>query len=66
MCRKGRSVNRTNAGWFLIAFVVIGGLTLVEGINDGFTFLNWVVIAVSIVFALQAVLTLTRDRSAQA
>jgi hypothetical protein len=59
-------VNRTSALWFLIAFVVIGGLTVIEGINDGFTFLNWVVIVVSIVFALQAALTLTRDRSAQA
>ena len=41
-------------------------LTIIEGINDGFTFLNWVVIAVSVVFALQAVWTLARDRSSQA
>jgi hypothetical protein len=45
---------------------VIGALTIIEGINDGFTFLNWVVIAVSVVFAPQAVWTLARDRSSQA
>jgi hypothetical protein len=64
--RKGGNVNRTSAWWFLIAFTVIGVLTIIEGINDGFTFLNWVVIAVSVVFALQAVWTLARDRSSQA
>ena len=63
---NGSNVNRTSARWFLIAFAVIGVLTIIEGVNDGFTFLNWVVIGVSVVFALQAVLTLTRDRSAQA
>jgi hypothetical protein len=52
--------------WFLIAFTVIGVLTIIEGINDGFTLLNWVVIAVSVVFAVQAVWTLARDRSSQA
>lgn len=59
-------MNRTSAGWFLIAFAVIGVLTIIEGINDGFTFLNWVVIGVSVVFALQAVLTLARGSSSQA
>ena len=59
-------MNRTSARWFLIAFAVIGVLTIIEGINDGFTFLNWVVIGVSVVFALQAVLTLARDSSSQA
>jgi hypothetical protein len=59
-------VNRTSAWWFLIAFTLIGVLTIVEGISDGFTFLNWVVIAVSVVFAVQAVWTVSRDRSSQA
>jgi hypothetical protein len=59
-------VNRTSARWFLIAFAVIGVLTIIEGISDGFTFLNWVVIGVSVVFALQAVLTLARDSSSRA
>jgi hypothetical protein len=45
---------------------VIGVLTIIEGISDGFTFLNWVVIGVSVVFALQAVLTLARDSSSRA
>jgi len=56
-------MNRTKAWWFLAAFAVIGVLTLIEGINDGFTFLNWVVIALSVVFAAQAVWTLTGDTS---
>ena len=30
-------MNRTSARWFLVAFVVIGILTVIEGINDGFT-----------------------------
>jgi hypothetical protein len=53
-------VNRTRAWLFLIAFSVIGTLTLIEGVNDGFTVLNWVVIAVSVVFALQAVWSIAR------
>lgn len=59
-------MNRTSAGRFLVAFAVIGILTVIEGINDGFTLLNWVVVAVSIVFGGQAVWTLTRDGSSQA
>jgi hypothetical protein len=59
-------MKRTNAWWFLIAFFVIGTLTIIEGINDGFTVLNWVVIAVSVVFALQAVWTITSGGSSQA
>jgi len=54
-------VNRTKATWFLIAFTVIGALTIVEGASDGFTSLNWVVIGVSAFFALQSILTLTRQ-----
>ena len=59
-------MNRTSAWWFLIAFIVIGVLDIIEGVTDGFTFINWVVIAVSVAFALQAVWTLTRDRPTQA
>ena len=62
---EGGNVNRTKAWWFLIAFTVIGVLTIIEGINDGFTVLNWVVIAVSVVFALQAVWVLGRDPSSR-
>jgi hypothetical protein len=32
---RGGNVNRTSAWWFLIAFTVIGVLTIIEGINDG-------------------------------
>ena len=54
-------MNKTKASWFLVAFAVIGVLTIIEGASDGFTLLNWVVIAVSAFFALQSILTLTRQ-----
>ncbi len=56
-------MNRTKALLFLIAFAVIGILTIIEGVNDGFTFLNWLVIAVSVVFGVQAAYSLARDGS---
>ena len=59
-------MNPTRAGWFLLAFSVIGVLTVIEGVNDGFTLLNWVVVVVSVVFAGQAVWTLTHERSSRA
>ena len=59
---EGR-VNRSKAQLFLIAFSVIGILTIIEGINDGWTVLNWIVLAVSIVFGAQAVLVLTKSGS---
>jgi hypothetical protein len=48
---------------FLLAFTVILILTIVEGVNDGFTFLNWLVIVVSVIFGAQAAYTLARDGS---
>jgi hypothetical protein len=60
--RKVGIVNRTSARWFLVAFAVIGILTVIEGINDGFTLLNWVVVVVSVVFGGQAVWTLAQER----
>ena len=59
-------MNRISARWFLVAFAVIGILTVIEGINDGFTLLNWLVIVVSVVFGGQAVWTLTHDGSTRA
>ncbi len=59
----GGSVDRTKARLFLIAFGAIGILTIIEGINDGWTALNWIVLAVSIVFGAQSVLVLTRSGS---
>ena len=58
-------MDRTKAWLFVLAFTVILILTIIEGVNDGFTVLNWLVIAVSVVFALQAVWTLTRDGSSR-
>jgi hypothetical protein len=58
-------VDRTRAWRFLIAFTVIGILTVIEGVDDGFTVLNWVVIGVSVVFALQAVWFPASDRSSR-
>jgi hypothetical protein len=59
----GGSVDRTKARLFLIAFIVIGILTIIEGINDGWTALNWIVLAVSIVFGAQSALVLMRSGS---
>ena len=56
-------MDRTKAPWFLLAFSVIAILTIIEGISDGFTVLNWVVIAVSVVFGAQAAMTLAGGRS---
>ncbi len=56
-------MDRTRAWLFLIAFVVIGTLTIIEGVNDGFTVLNWVVIAVSVFFALQSAWSLAKGSS---
>ncbi|HEX5937867.1 MAG TPA: hypothetical protein VFZ75_09315 [Actinomycetota bacterium] len=56
-------MDRTKAGLFLIAFSVIGILTIIEGINDGWTALNWIVLAVSIVFGAQSALVLTKSGS---
>ena len=57
------SVDRTKAMLFLIAFSVIGILTIIEGINDGWTALNWIVLAVSIGFGAQSALVLTKSGS---
>ena len=61
--RVARSANpdRTKAGLFLIAFSVIGILTIIEGISDGWTALNWITLAVSIGFGAQSALTLTKS-----
>jgi hypothetical protein len=56
-------VDRTKAWLFVLAFTVIVILTIIEGVNDGFTFLNWLVIAVSVVFGGQAAYSLARGGS---
>jgi hypothetical protein len=64
--REVDNVNRTKAPWFLAAFTLIGVTTVIEGISDGFTLFNWIVIVLSVVFAGQAVWILTHDGSSQA
>ena len=56
-------MDRTKAWLFVLAFTVILILTIIEGVNDGFTFLNWLVIAVSVGFGVQALYTIARDGS---
>ena len=56
-------MNRTRASWFLVAFIVIGILTIIEGVNDGWTALNWLVLAVSVVFGAQSAYVLTKTDS---
>ena len=53
-------MDRTKATWFLIAFLVIGISTVIEGINDGWTALNWVILGVSIFFGGQSLLVLSK------
>jgi hypothetical protein len=57
--REG-NVDRTKATRFLIAFLVIGISTVIEGINDGWTALNWIILGVSIFFAGQSLLVLSK------
>ena len=57
------NVNRTRASWFLVAFIVIGILTIIEGVNDGWTALNWLVLAVSVVFGAQSAYVLAKTDS---
>ena len=56
-------MDRTKAWLFVLAFTVILILTIIEGVNDGFTFLNWLVIAVSVLFGGQAAYSLARHGS---
>lgn len=53
-------MDRTKATWFLIAFSVIGVSTIIEGINDGWTALNWIVLAVAIFFGGQSAMVLSK------
>ena len=59
-------MNQKSAGWFLAAFTLIGVSTVIEGVNDGFTVLDWVVVVLSVGFAGQAVWILSQSRSSRA
>jgi hypothetical protein len=48
---------------FLAAFTLIISLTIAEGVDEGFSFWDWLVIAVSAVFIVQSLLRLSAGRS---
>jgi hypothetical protein len=45
------------------AFTLIVALTVGEGIDEGFSFWDWLVMGVSVAFVLQAVSRLTRPEA---
>jgi ketosteroid isomerase-like protein len=45
------------------AFALIAALTIGEGIDEGFSFWDWLVIGLSVVFIVQAVSRLTRAQA---
>jgi hypothetical protein len=45
------------------AFTLIIALTVAEGVDEGFSFWDWLVIAVGAVFILQALFRLNEGRS---
>ena len=47
---------------FLAAFTLILALTLAEGVDEGFSVWDWIVIAVSAVFIVQALVRLSASR----
>jgi hypothetical protein len=49
---------------FIAAFTVIIALTVAEGVDEGFSVWDWLVIAVGAVFILQALFRLNESRSA--
>ena len=51
---------------FIAAFTLIIVLTIADGVDDGFSFWDWLVIAVGAVFILQALVRLNKSSSAPA
>ena len=47
---------------FIAAFTLIIGLTVAEGVDEGFSVWDWIVIAVSAVFIVQALVRLNASR----
>jgi hypothetical protein len=45
-------VNRTKATWFLIAFGVIA---VIDGVVEGFSYREWIIIPMSVVFVLLSI-----------
>ena len=59
-----RSHSRVRNWGTIGAFTLIGALTIGEGIDEGFSVWDWLVIAVGVVFILQALFRLKESRSA--
>jgi hypothetical protein len=51
---------------FIAAFTLIIVLTVAEGVDEGFSFWDWLVIAVGAVFIVQALFRLNASRSGRA
>ena len=49
---------------FIAAFTLIIALTVAEGVDEGFSLWDWLVIAVGAVFIVQALVRLDKGRSA--
>jgi hypothetical protein len=49
---------------FIAAFTLIIALTVAEGVDEGFSLWDWLVIAVGAVFIVQALFRLDKGRSA--
>jgi hypothetical protein len=58
-----RSHSRVRNWGTIGAFTLIVAITIGEGIDEGFSVWDWLVIGVSAVFILQAVSRLTRQES---
>ena len=58
------SQSRSRSWAFLAAFTLILVLTVAEGVDEGFSVWDWIVIAVSAVFIVQALVRLNASRSA--
>ena len=58
-----RSQSRVRNWGTIGAFTLIGVLTIGEGIDEGFSFWDWLVMGVSAVFILQAVSRLTQHEA---
>jgi hypothetical protein len=57
------SHSRVRSWATVAAFTLIIALTVAEGIDEGFSFWDWLVIAVGAVFILQALFRLNESRS---
>ena len=58
-----RSDSRVRNWATIAAFTLIIALTIGEGVDEGFSFWDWLVIGVCAVFILQAVSRLTRHEA---